>query len=235
MAQSTQFAPPPDLDVLADVLGDPTRRAIFVYLSESAAAATASEVGDRFGIHRTVARSHLERLVEHGLLGADFRRKPGGGRPAKLYARTEKRITLDLPFRQYEVLVDLLLGTLEQFGEAGQVLVRSMGFAFGQRLAAKAKSDDLKARVAELARSGARVDMTEDEHGVHVELRDCLFREAAERRPHLVCTLDRAIVSGLLSDRQTGYTLADAVRRTPERDVCRLTYQNDHSQREEKA
>ena len=227
MMELDPFAPPTDLDLLADALADPTRRAIFLHLSESGEGETASEVGRRFGIHRTVARAHLERLAERGLLRTDFRHRSEGGRPPKVYARTEDRLTLELPLRRYELLVDLLLGTLDQFGEAGHVLLQSMGLAFGRSLAAGAHGEGLEARVAQLARVGARVGVHKDADGVHVELLDCLFREAAERRPHLVCTLDRAIVAGALCDSQPGYTMACAVRRTPERDSCLLTFVPD--------
>jgi predicted ArsR family transcriptional regulator len=218
------FARPTDLDVLADAFGDPTRRAIFLHLSETGEPETAAEIGRRFGIHRTVARAHLERLTEHGLLRSESRHRPEGGRPPKVYVRTDDRLSLELPLRRYELLVELLLGTLDQFGEAGYVLLRSMGLAFGRSLAAGAEQDGLAGRIAQLGRVGARVRVTTDEDGVHVRLQDCLFREAAERRPHLVCVLDRAIITGVFADLEPGYTLADAVRRTPEHDACLLTF-----------
>lgn len=217
--------PPSNLDLVADALGDPTRRAVFVHLCDSPTPRTAAEVGKAFGIHRTVARAHLERLVEHGLLTADFRRVPGeGGRPPKVYSRSERRLQLQVPMRQYELLASLLLGTLEQFGPAADLLVEQMGFAFGQSLTADGDRDRPEDRLEPLVRSGARCSVVTDEQGVHVELYNCLFREVAQHRPNLICTLDRAIVAGLLSTPDATYTLSEAQRRCHEDDRCRLTF-----------
>ncbi len=217
--------PPSPLDLVAEALGDPTRRAIFLYLCDSPAAQTATEVGRRFGIHRTVARAHLERLVEHGWLAAHFRRAPGeGGRPPKVYSRSERRLQLQVPMRQYELLASLLLGTLEQFGPAADLLVGQMGFAYGQSLAVSGHGHSPQDRLEPLVRAGARCTAFVDEEALHVELRDCVFREVTPQRPNLVCTLDRAIVAGLLSTPDEAYTLRDAQRRCPEDDRCRLTF-----------
>ena len=55
---------------LADVFGDPTRRGIYRHLRERDAPQSASEVADVFGLHRTVARAHLEKLLDLGLVDA---------------------------------------------------------------------------------------------------------------------------------------------------------------------
>lgn len=217
--------PPSTLDLVAEALGDPTRRTIFLHLCDSATAQTAAEVGRRFGIHRTVARAHLERLVEHELLTAHFRRSPGeGGRPPKVYSRSERRLQLQVPMRQYELLASLLLGTLEQFGPAADLLVGQMGFAFGQSLAIGGHGHSPQDRLEPLVRAGARCSAVADEQAIHVELCDCVYREVAPLRPNLICTLDRAIVAGLLSTPDDAYTLRDAQRRCPEDDRCRLTF-----------
>ena len=44
---------------LADAFGDPTRRAILRHVLDAETPLSASEVGEVFGVHRTVARAHL--------------------------------------------------------------------------------------------------------------------------------------------------------------------------------
>ena len=62
---------------LADVFGDPTRRGIYRHLRACETPQSASEVADVFGLHRTVARAHLEKLTEMDLVSTATRRRPG--------------------------------------------------------------------------------------------------------------------------------------------------------------
>lgn len=213
------------LDLLADALGDPTRRAIFKYVAETDRPVTAADVGATFGVHRTVARAHLEKLTDTGLLVTDFLHKPEGGRPPKVYSRSEKRLNLQEPVRQYQVLSELLLHTLERFGDAAEIIVRDIGADFGRQLATSVSDDaDLGGRLAPLAEAGAQLHY--EVNGDTVELRtgNCLFREVATRRPRLVCLLDQAIVTGLLSGGAQPYELVDTNRRTTSDDVCTLVF-----------
>jgi len=214
------------LDLLADALGDPTRRAIFKYVAEAETPVTAADVGATFGVHRTVARAHLEKLLETGLLVTDFLHKPEGGRPPKVYSRSETRLDLQEPVRQYQVLAELLLHTLERFGDAGEVLVREIGHDFGRQLAASTDgADDPTERLAPLTRAGADMRVEVDGDRVTVHTGNCLFREVATRRPRLVCLLDQAIVTGLLSSVERPYVLSTSQRRGEGHDVCSLVFE----------
>ncbi len=214
------------LDLLADALGDPTRRAIFKYVAEAEAPVTAADVGATFGVHRTVARAHLEKLLETGLLVTAFLHKPEGGRPPKVYSRSDTRLDLQEPVRQYQVLAELLLYTLERFGDAGEVLVREIGTDFGRQLAASAEdTNDLTERLAPLTEAGAEMRVEVDGDRVTVHTGNCLFREVATRRPRLVCLLDQAIVTGLLSGEKRPYVLTGAHRRGVGHDVCSLVFE----------
>ena len=56
---------------------------------------------------RHVAKFHLDKLVEDGLLDVEYARPagrggPGAGRPAKLYRRSARELTVSLPPRAYE-------------------------------------------------------------------------------------------------------------------------------------
>lgn len=224
MIFSAANSPIDELDRLADSLGDPTRRAIFLLVRESPHSLTASDVAETIGIHRTVARGHLERLVEAGLLSSSHVHRPEGGRPPKVYTRSERRLNVQLPARQYELLADLLLETLEKFGDAAELMARDVGYAFGEQLAATTAGDSLEERLQPLYRAGAALEATKDGEKVHMRLSDCLFREISGRRPRLVCALDRALMEGLLSTADTRYVLGDVERRCAAHDVCHLTY-----------
>ncbi|RPI30085.1 MAG: hypothetical protein EHM52_03890, partial [Actinomycetota bacterium] len=102
------------LGKLADAFSDPTRRAILHHVLEAETPVSAGEVGDVFGVHRTVARAHLEKLVETGLLETATRRRATGGRPAKTYTSSGERLEVMLPPRRYEPLARLLLDVVDR-------------------------------------------------------------------------------------------------------------------------
>ena len=93
-------------------------------------------------MHRNVARSRLERLVEAGLLAAGFERRtgrtgPGAGRPAKTYAVEPELTAIEFPARRYEALLALMLDALPAAGR--QQALHEIGVAFGAELAQAAE------------------------------------------------------------------------------------------------
>jgi predicted ArsR family transcriptional regulator len=94
-------------------LGDATRRRIYGVVAAAPAALTREEVAAQAGIGRTLAAYHLDRLADDGLLTVTRERRtgrsgPGAGRPAKLYARSEREVTVSIPPRDYHVAARLL-------------------------------------------------------------------------------------------------------------------------------
>jgi predicted ArsR family transcriptional regulator len=213
------------LDVLADALGDPTRRGIFKYVADSSEPVTAADVGATFGVHRTVARAHLEKLTDTGLLVSDFLHRAEGGRPPKVYRRSDTRLDLQEPVRQYQMLAELLLNTLERFGEAGELLMGEIGRDFGRQLASTAPArGSVEELLSPLAQAGADIRFEAEADRVTVHTGNCLFWEIATRQPRLVCLLDKAIVTGLLSSGDRPFSLAEHTRRG-EHDACTLVFE----------
>lgn len=197
------------LSKLADVFGDPTRRSIFAYLRRAEGPLTATQVADQFGLHRTVARAHLERLGEVGLLVTGTRRRAGGGRPAKTYEISDERLEVMLPPRRYERLSRNLLRLIAT--ELGPAAAESAAFAlgrsFGEETAAAIAGERERtpsrlaphAVAAWLDESGYNVSVSEDPSGsVVVEVRNCVYSELAREFPDIVCPFDRGTLCGML-------------------------------------
>ena len=53
---------------VTSAFGDPTRRQVYLYVRESSAGVTASQVAQRFSLHPNVARHHLDKLAAGGYL-----------------------------------------------------------------------------------------------------------------------------------------------------------------------
>jgi predicted ArsR family transcriptional regulator len=194
------------LNRLADVFGDPTRRSIFVHLRRVEQPLTASEVADEFGLHRTVARAHLEKLGEVGLLVTGTRRRAGGGRPAKTYLVSDERLEVMLPPRRYERLSRHMLKLIATHLESGaaESAAFELGRSYGEETAVAA-SDGASPRLtphavaAWMDESGYQAVFHEDPAGtLVVEVHNCVYRELAREFPDIVCPFDRGTLCGLL-------------------------------------
>ncbi|MBS1674080.1 MAG: helix-turn-helix domain-containing protein [Actinobacteria bacterium] len=130
-------------------LADPTRSALYEYVSGHADAVTREAAADAIGVPPHVARFQLDRLVELGLLEVEFRRLtgrsgPGAGRPSKLYRRAEQTIAVSLPERRFDLAGHLLARAIEQaacgtpIDAAVREAARAEGDAYGAGIRAAA-------------------------------------------------------------------------------------------------
>jgi len=205
------------LGKLADVFGDPSRRGIYRHLRGVSGPVTASEVAEVFGLHRTVARAHLEKLTELGLAESGTRRRSGGGRPAKTYVLTGERLEVMLPPRRYERLSRLLLRLIGSTVEPAVAAEAAfdLGRAYGAETAAEIAGDDVqppvglapRAVVTWMDEAGYNVTLDDGAKGVvAVEVRNCVYRELAEEFPDIVCPFDRGTVCGMLGIEPSAHT-----------------------------
>jgi predicted ArsR family transcriptional regulator len=196
------------LSKLADVFGDPTRRSIFMHLRRVEGPLTATQVADEFGLHRTVARAHLEKLGEVGLLVTGTRRRAGGGRPAKTYELSQERLEVMLPPRRYERLSRNLLRLIaaELDPAVAETAAFALGRAYGEETASVIAGDCERTPVrlaphavaAWMDESGYNATITEEPSGaVVVEVRNCVYTELAREFPDIVCPFDRGTLCGM--------------------------------------
>ncbi len=194
---------------LTSALGDPTRRAIYIAVRESAEPMTTSIVADLFEIHPNVARHHLDRLAEDGYLKVGTekgRGGPGAGRPAKTYAATSKEVSVHFAPQRSEMLVELLLRVLDKVSKDDLASVaEQIGRQYGKQLAteigvqSETGYDEAVQSVAR-AMTGLGFAMDPDISGQRLLTSHCPFGEAATNHPEVVCSLDRGIVSGLFGE-----------------------------------
>jgi predicted ArsR family transcriptional regulator len=187
----------------AQVLADERRRAVYLHVSKANAPVTVNEIAETFAIHRNAAKHHLDRLLEAGLLKAEFKRingrqGPGAGRPSKLYSSTDVEISFSLPERHYDLLAHLLLQALTQGDD-----LETTGARFGRQLAAAKQVEGLSADDgirAVLDGLGFQPSIeTDDEGHLWITTQNCPFGwVAVEATEGQVCRLDRAIIAGVL-------------------------------------
>lgn len=216
-------------------LADPVRRRVYAYVVEQDAPVGREQAAADTGLPLHTVRFHLERLVEEGLLTTEFRRLsgrsgPGAGRPAKLYCRTSREVSVSLPPRSYD-LVGSVLAAAVASSLAGQPLpdalsseARRRGHQSGS--AYEGEGDDLE-RVRGLMALEGFEPLVED---ADLTLRNCPFDSLAREQPELVCGVNLDYVCGVLEGLGCDRLRA---RLEPEQDRCcvRVGHDDHHEQR----
>ena len=191
-------------------LADPVRRRLYVLVAESAEPVGRDEAATRAGVSRALAAFHLDRLVEAGLLKAEFRRLsgrtgPGAGRPSKLYARADRQVSVSIPDRRYELLAGMLARAVETAGPAGEAVgdalesgARSLGNGLGseaRRRSGRQPTTErlVSAAVGVLAEAG--FEPVRDGDGF--TLRNCPFDAVAQDHRELICGMNAALMEGV--------------------------------------
>lgn len=190
---------------LTSALGDPTRRAIYIAVRESAEPLTTSKVAGLFEIHPNVARHHLERLADDGFLEVSRLTPtgPGAGRPAKAYRATSKEVTVHFAPRRFEMLTEMLFEVLDEVAPDDVAAVAErVGRAYGRKLAAEIGGPDQPGyddaiRAVASAMTGLGFSVDPDVEGHRLLTSHCPFGETAINHPEVICSLDRGIVAGL--------------------------------------
>ncbi len=196
---------------IAAVLSDPTRFSIYQYIvSSEAGAVTVQEIAGAFNLHPNVARLHLNKLREIGLLTARPEKTGHGGRPSLAYSPSGKALSLHFPPRDYRLLAELLCRALGLLGEQGLQALEEVGRAYGRQLAEQIYArlplprqevsvEDLLAGAARaLSDQGLAARYVHSGESATLRLNNCTFEEVAASHPRLICHLCRGLVQGVL-------------------------------------
>jgi predicted ArsR family transcriptional regulator len=203
----TDTDPPARHDDIARLnsLYDPTRRALYEFVSHRAEPTSRDEAAAATGIGRPLAAYHLDRMVEDGLLEVSFARRsgrsgPGAGRPAKLYRRAQREFSVSLPPRDYELAARILAKAVdsELTGRARAALeesARSFGREIAAEVEARAPGGSPAARLAALEQvlTERGYEPFRDDEGV-IRLRNCPFDRLADAHRQMVCTMNLALL-----------------------------------------
>jgi predicted ArsR family transcriptional regulator len=188
----------------AHTLADPLRRRLYEYVAASDGDVSRGEAADALDVQRTLAAHHLDKLAEAGLLEVTRRKLsgregPGSGRPAKLYRRASRDLSLHLPPRDYELAARVLAEAVERHGaeEALHAAAREEGRRIGTAARDAGLSDVLRERGYE----------PEPADGA-LRLRNCPFHSLARAFPPLACGLNLELLRGMLEGRGEDGSLA---------------------------
>jgi predicted ArsR family transcriptional regulator len=216
-------------------LADPARRRLYQYVAAQSEPVGRDQVAAGTGVPRHVVKFHLDKLVDEGLLETEFRRLsgrrgPGAGRPAKLYRRAARELSVTLPERQYELVGQILADAVEEAAADGQPVLTAVARAAataGRRIGAAARA---ATDVSSAASSVSAVAGVLAAHGyeprvqpARVVLANCPFHALAERHTELVCRMNLELITALTDE--LGGTDVE-VRLDPGPDRCCVTLQS---------
>lgn len=201
-------------------LDDPTRRALFDYVTAQDAPVSRDAAAEAVGVDRSVAAYHLDRLVADGLVTTSYFRPhgrggPGAGRPAKHYETSGAELIVSVPPRDYRLAAELLARAADAdpdpespvraaLESAARELGRELGCQghgetrqgeVGQGETAQGEEPEGQAALRRvLANLGFRP--YQDAEGT-TRLRNCPFFRLAATHPGLTCGMNLALVSGI--------------------------------------
>ena len=192
-------------------LDDPVRRSLYRYVVAQRSPANRDEAAAAVGVARHVAKFHLEKLVDEGLLETEFGRPPGrsgpgAGRPAKLYRRSSREFEVSVPERRYD-LAGWLLARAVTIAErddvaVGQALVesaREAGRTFGEDARARAGArPSAKALATAASEVLAELGYEPRADTGGLELANCPFHALAQDYTELVCVMNLELLTGVL-------------------------------------
>jgi predicted ArsR family transcriptional regulator len=170
------------------------------------------EVAEQAGLHANTARFHLDALVEAGLATREQQPRETPGRPSMVYQVTDS----DGPTgrRRYrllaEMLTSMIAGVVPQPGEAATEAGREWGRYLTEQLPPYQRLDADQAverLAAALQDIGFAPETVAKAGGYQVRLRQCPFREVAERHKDVVCSLHLGLMEGVLGQLRAPVTV----------------------------
>ncbi|MTD52572.1 helix-turn-helix transcriptional regulator [Amycolatopsis pithecellobii] len=184
---------------------------MYTFIRDARRPVTRDEAAAAVGISRKLAAFHLDKLVDAGVLRADYQQVSGvrkAGRTPKVYQPVDADIRVSLPPRQHELLADILLDALLPDGhhdhdgkQAALRAARERGHAIGATERRQARPGRLGAERAltvattMLHRHGFEPDRISP---TCLRLRTCPFHPLAAKAPEMVCGVNHAFFAGLL-------------------------------------
>jgi predicted ArsR family transcriptional regulator len=185
-------------------LEDPVRRRLYDIVSARPEPVGRDEAAAAAGIGRPLAAYHLDKLVESGLLTVTYQRLgersgPGAGRPAKLYARSDREFAVSVPPRDYELAAHILVqGLAEDQEGTSRAAVKDAARRLGSELAHQGQAGDAGDLPRVLSAHGYDPAMERAPGGAVIRLRNCPFHHLAQQHRELVCGMNLSLIGGMV-------------------------------------
>lgn len=200
------------VSAITSAFGDPTRRAVYLFVRENPTGVTAAQIAEQFDVHPNVARHHLDKLSAGGYLEVAIERheRAGAGRPSKQYRAVNESPDFDFPVRSDDLVLSLLGKALTLLSPRdAEAMAEEVGQQYGRVMAEGLTGDDINLGHRSLRSALQAVADALTAHGfaAHTDQRNnqlrivnnhCPFGEVAIDHP-VICAVDRGMVKGMLT------------------------------------
>ena len=215
-------------------LAEPARRELYRYVVAQSEPVGRDQAAAGTGIPRHVVKFHLDKLVDEGLLETEYRRLsgkqgPGAGRPAKLYRRAARDISVSLPERHYELAGQVLAAAVEEAAGTGRPVLTAVARAAasaGRQIGTQTRA---ATELASTTSSMTAIAEVLASHGyqprvqpARLVLANCPFHALAKQHTELVCGMNLELIAALTDE--LGHTEVE-VHLDPAPDRCCVTLQ----------
>lgn len=205
-------------------LAEPARRDLYLYVISQAEPVGRDQAASATGLPRHTAKFHLERLVDEGLLEVEYRRLsgrrgPGAGRPAKLYRRSPRELSVSVPERHYELAGRILADAVSDAGSGTPIMtaVAQAATAAGRRVGSELRSAVAPVTSTEML-TGCGYEPRQI--GGRTVLVNCPFHALAAAHAELVCGMNLEFLRAMTDEAGLGDL---DVRLEPGPDRCCVT------------
>jgi len=193
-------------------LAEPVRRALYGFVVAQPGPVSREQAAAGAGVALHAAKFHLDKLVAEGLLVFEFRRPsgragPGAGRPAKVYRRSERDLSVTVPDRRYEFAGRLLARAVtdvqrdggpvsEALHRAALVAGRALGHEARRRAAAGPPASSLRDAAVQVLRESGYEPRGEPRG---ILLANCPFHSLAREFTDLACGMNLDLMEGFVA------------------------------------
>jgi predicted ArsR family transcriptional regulator len=192
------------------VLDDPSRRSLYAFVRAQREPVTREAAAERLGISRKLAAFHLDKLVDAGLLVADY--APGTrtrtlGRTPKGYRPSALQVSVAIPQKAHEGLAEILIEAVlaTPSAESGAEAALRTAATAGEQAGAATRAQTRGGRVGPergltLAEAELRSRGFEPvrESPSCISLGNCPYQPFAARATDLVCGINQQFIAGFL-------------------------------------
>lgn len=199
-------------------LGDPIRRRLYEFVAQQGESVSRDMAAAGVEIARHVAKFHLDKLEEEGLLETEYRRPsgkkgPGAGRPTKYYRRSSREISVSLPERHYDLAARVLAQAITMSQKSNTPIALALeksAITFGQLMAQEVHTKlqggtdkvDVANAISEVLDDHGYEPRMEEERLV---LANCPFHSLATEYTALICGINHNLMSALINDLPRSY------------------------------
>ena len=183
------------------------------------------ELADLLGVHHTTVRSHLERLLDAGVLEEEAGTPTGRGRPAKRYRLRQPLLGGDPELRLFVSSLVCLLR--DAYGDRAVATAEAEGARRGREMAGSFRHPSFEQAVHEVVDTLTRLSFapaspTRREGSMSVDVQHCPFSvDPHDPDGAIVCAFHEGLVRGL-AEAASGEQVAVRLSPFVEPGLCRV-------------